>query len=128
MTYMTATGITAKDIAPKNVRTDSNPNNDNKIRRAWVLQMPVELQERIKAKLKQPEVRWAYYAGIDDAVNEKWIEIMRAHYNDSIKAGAKVIQSASGSDRLEDDYCVDADDQLVRAAEIVVDEVIAEMA
>ena len=32
-----------KEIQPKNVRTDSNPNNQNKIRRAWVLMLPEEI-------------------------------------------------------------------------------------
>ncbi|ARW57475.1 RNA polymerase binding [Serratia phage CHI14] len=120
--------ITVKDIQPKNVRTDSNPNNDNKIRRSWVLQMPEEIQARIKDKLKVAEVRWAYYAGIDEAVSTKWVEIMRKYYEDSIAAGAKLVADPYGPDRLEDEFCVDADEHLIEAAFIVVNEVISEMA
>ncbi|MGZ7230821.1 RNA polymerase-binding protein RpbA, partial [Streptococcus pyogenes] len=68
-----------KEIQPKNVRTDSNPNNQNKIRRAWVLMLPEEIKEAIKRKLPDAEVRFAYYSSVDNSVSEKWIEIMRKH-------------------------------------------------
>ena len=108
-----------KEIQPKNVRTDSNPNNQNKIRRAWVLMLP----EAIKRKLPDAEVRFAYYSSVDNSVSEKWIEVMRKHYDRSIKAGAKVILDKVGGERLEDEFCTNADEQLLVAAEIVAQEV-----
>lgn len=108
-----------KEIQPKNVRTDSNPNNQNKIRRAWVLMLPEEIKEAIKRKLPDAEVRFAYYSSVDNSVSEKWIEIMRKHYDRSIKAGAKVILDKVGGERLEDEFCK----QLLVAAEIVAQEV-----
>lgn len=112
-----------KEIQPKNVRTDSNPNNQNKIRLAWVLMLPEEIKEAIKRKLPDAEVRFAYYSSVDNSVSEKWIEIMRKHYDRSIKAGAKVILDKVGGERLEDEFCTNADEQLLVAAEIVAQEV-----
>lgn len=112
-----------KEIQPKNVRTDSNPNNQNKIRRAWVLMLPEEIKETIKRKLPDAEVRFAYYASVDTSVSEKWIEVMRKHYDRSIKAGAKVILDKVGGERLEDEFCTNSDEQLLVAAEIVAQEV-----
>lgn len=120
--------ITSKDIQPKNVRTDSNPNNDNKIRKAWLLQLPESTKAKIKTKLKTSEVRWSYYDAIDTSVNDKWIEIMRKHFADSIAAGAKLVVDKAGAERLEDAYCVDTDEQLIEAAFIIVNEIIDEMA
>lgn len=117
MTYMTAIGITAKDIQPKNVRCDSNPNNQNKIRRAWVLHCDETSAKRLQS-LPQ-ETKFMLYEIIDDEVNDKWLEIMRQHIQDSVDDGAKFVMDRVGSDRLEDEYCVDADDQLLEAAEIV---------
>lgn len=120
--------IIAKDIQVVNVRADSNPNNDNKIRKAWVMQIPELVQNKIKEKYKSQEARFAFYAAVDDAVSQKWIEIMRNHFKDSVAAGAKIVLTRSGAERLEDDYCVDADDQLIEAAAIVVAEVIEDLA
>ncbi|QOI66533.1 RNA polymerase binding protein [Erwinia phage FBB1] len=120
--------ITVKDIQVVNVRADSNPNNDNKIRKAWVLQTPELVQEKIKAKYKSQEVRFAFYDAVDSAVSDKWVEIMRRHYNDSLAAGAKLVLDKAGAERLENDFCVDADEQLIEAASIVVAEVIEDLA
>lgn len=118
--------LTAKDIQVKNVRTDSNPNNQNKIRKSWLLVLDEATKDAIKAKIKTPEARWAYYEALDSDVSNKWVELMRKHFNDSIKAGAKIIPDRFGPDRLEDDYCVDADEQLVIAGQLVAEEVISE--
>ncbi|QQG32198.1 RNA polymerase-binding protein [Citrobacter phage CkP1] len=115
--------VDVKDIQPKNVRTDSNPNNQNKIRRAWVLMLPEEIKEAIKRKLPDAEVRFAYYASVDNSVSEKWIENMKAHHDRSIKSGAKIILDRVGGERLEDDFCVNADTHLVNAAEVVAEEI-----
>lgn len=116
--------ITTKDIQVSKVRADSNPNNDNKIRKAWVLQLPEFVQVKIKEKFKFQEVRFAFYHGVDDTVSEKWVEIMRKHYNDSVAQGAKIVLDRSGAERLEDAYCVDADEQLIEAATSVVFEIL----
>lgn len=121
MTYMTAMGFTAKDIQPKNVRTDSNPNNQNKIRRAWVLHCDETSAKRLQS-LPQ-ETKFMLYDVIDNDVSDKWLEIMRKHIADSVEAGAKFVMDPIGADRLEDEYCVDADEQLIQAAEIVASQI-----
>lgn len=121
MTYMTAMGITAKDIQPKNVRCDSNPNNQNKIRRAWVLHCDETSAKRLQS-LPQ-EIKFMLYEVIDDDVSDKWLEIMRQHIQDSVDSGAKFVMDPIGADRLENEYCVDADDQLLEAAEIVASQI-----
>ncbi|AHJ86900.1 RNA polymerase binding protein [Salmonella phage STP4-a] len=120
--------IDTKDIQPKNVRTDSNPNNQNKIRRAWVLAMGEQGAELIRKRIPIAEARHAYYQSIDRAVNDKWIELMRKHYNESVSAGAKFVLDRIGGERLEDDFCVNADEQLISAALLVSEEVIEELA
>lgn len=117
MSYVSALGFTARDIQPKNVRTDSNPNNQNKTRRAWVLHCDVESATRLQS-LPQ-ETKFMLYEAIDEEVSEKWLEIMRKHIADSVAAGAKFVMDPVGADRLEDEYCVDADDQLLQAGEII---------
>ncbi|AEO97035.1 RNA polymerase binding protein [Salmonella phage vB_SenM-AKM_NP4] len=120
--------IDTKDIQPKNVRTDSNPNNQNKIRRAWVLAMGEQGAELIRKRIPIAEARHAYYQSIDRTVNDKWIELMRKHYNESVSAGAKFVLDRIGGERLEDDFCVNADEQLISAALLVSEEVIEELA
>lgn len=120
--------INAKDIQVVNVRADSNPNNDNKIRKSWVMQTPELVQNKIKEKYKSQEARFAFYSAVDDAVSQKWIQIMRNHFNDSVANGAKIVLTRSGAERLEDDYCVDADEQLIEAAAVVVAEIIEDLA
>lgn len=120
--------VTVKDIQPKNVRCDSNPNNQNKVRRAWVSMLPEHTQAAIKKKLPVAEVRHAYYKSVDDAVIEKWIAIMKKHYNDSIKSGAKVILDKVSGERLEDAYCVDSNEHLILAAESVAYEIVEQFA
>lgn len=116
--------VEVKDIQPKNVRCDSNPNNQNKIRRAWVSMLPEEIKAAIQTRLPEQEVRFAYYGSIDNDVSSKWIEIMRRHYSQSIKNGAKVVLDKIGGDRLENDFCVNADEHLLLAAEVVAQEVV----
>lgn len=120
--------ITVKDIQVQNVRADSNPNNDNKVRKSWVLQTPELVQEKIKQKYKSQEARFAFYDAVDSAVSDKWVQIMRNHYKDSIANGAKLVLTKAGAERLEDDYCVDPDTQLIDAAAIIVAEVIEDLA
>ncbi|ATN93018.1 RNA polymerase binding protein [Salmonella phage Melville] len=120
--------IDTKDIQPKNVRTDSNPNNQNKIRRVWVLAMGEQGAELIRKRIPIAEARRAYYQSIDRSVNDKWIELMRKHYNESVSAGAKFVLDRIGGERLEDDFCVNADEQLISAALLVSEEVIEELA
>lgn len=117
MTYTSVTGITSSDIAPKNVRTDSNPNNKNKIRKAWVLHTPEDVAKKLRS-LPQ-EVKFALYEAIDDEVSDKWIELMKAHKEKSIEAGAKIVVDRWGGERLQSEYCVNSDDQLVEAGEII---------
>lgn len=116
--YVSAFGFTAKDLAPKNVRTDMNPNNDNKIRRSWVLHAPTTVKNKL-AKVDQ-ELRFELYSIIDRDVSDKWIELMRKHTAKSIEAGAKIVMDKTDClDRLEDQYCVDSDEHLLQAGEQV---------
>lgn len=118
MTYTSALGFTAKDIQVKNVRTDSNPNNQNRVRKAWVLHCDETSAKQLQS-LPQ-EIKFMLYEVIDDEVNDKWLEIMREHTRASLEAGAKfILDLKAGGERLEDEYCVNSDDQLVQAGEIV---------
>lgn len=120
--------VDVKDIQVKNVRADSNPNNQNRIRKSWVLALTYETQSRIKDKIKDSETRFAFYKSIDDEVAQKWIELMRKHYDDSIKSGAKIVTDRIGGERLENDYCVNSDEHLVAAGQIVAEELTATFA
>lgn len=117
MSYVSALGFTARDIQPKNVRTDADPHNQNKIRRAWVLHCDETSAKQLQSLT--PEIKFMLYEVIDEDVNDKWLEMMKAHVKSSVEAGAKFIPDPYGPDRLEDEYCVNADDQLLEAAEIV---------
>lgn len=118
--------LTVKDIQPKHVRCESNPNNQNKIRCAWVNALSENAVQIIQDKIKSSDARFAYYDSVDRDVSQKWIEIMRNHYQESIKSGAKIVMTSCG-ERLEDDFCVDADEQLIQAAIMVAETIAAEM-
>lgn len=120
--------VDVKDIQVKNVRSDSNPNNQNRIRKSWVLALTEETQALIKDKIKDSEARFAFYKSVDDEVSEKWLELMRKHYSDSIKSGAKIVTDRHGGERLEDDFCVNTDEYLVAAGQIVAEELTATFA
>lgn len=115
--YTSSLGLTAKDIQPKNVRMDSNPNNDNKIRASWVLHC-AELDAKRLMSLPQ-ETKFMLYDAIDEEVSDKWIELMKKHVSESVAAGAKFVIDPVGADRLEDAYCMNADDHLLEAGEYV---------
>lgn len=116
--------ITPKDIQPQNVRSESNPNNDNKIRRAWVMLMPDKIKRDIKARFPESTNRYNLYSDIDLAVSQEWIKLMRDYYQESVSNGAKIVQDRNGNDRLEDSYCNKADDKLIQAAHNVVQYII----
>uniref|UniRef100_A0AAU6NUN4 RNA polymerase binding n=1 Tax=Escherichia phage 121/2022-2B TaxID=3103121 RepID=A0AAU6NUN4_9VIRU len=117
--------VDVKDIQPKHVRSESNPQNQNKIRRAWVLSLSDNAMEVIQNKIKSAPARHAYYEAIDREVSNKWIELMRKHTTESINAGAKFIMTSCG-ERLEDDYCGNADERLIVAAQIVAETIAAD--
>lgn len=115
--FTTANGVTTKDIQVKTIRTDANPHNQNRIRKAWVLHADDVSARRLQS-LPQ-ETKFMLYNVIDTDVSDKWVEIMRRHYNDSLAAGAKLVIDRDGSERLEDAYCVDFDEQLLMAGDII---------
>lgn len=118
--------VDVKDIQVQNVRADSNPNNQNKIRKSWVLALPEETQSIIKEKIKDSTARFAFYKSVDDDVNNKWVELMRKHYSEAVASGAKIIlDTKTGGYRLENDYCVNADEQLVAAGQLIAEELVA---
>lgn len=119
--FATSNGVTVKDIQVKTIRTDSNPHNQNRIRKSWVLNIDTNSARRLQS-LPQ-ETKFMLYGIIDNDVSDKWVEIMRRHYNDSLAAGAKLVIDRDGSERLEDDYCVDFDEQLLEAGAIVASQI-----
>lgn len=117
MTYVSTLGFTARDIQPKNVRCDMNPNNQNKVRRSWVLHCDADSATRLQS-LPQ-ETKFMMYDVLDEETNDLWLKIMRDHIQASVDAGANFVMDPVGADRLEDEYCVNADDQLVEAGDII---------
>ena len=111
--------ITVADIQNKKTSLEFD-RAMNKIRKAWVLQMPES--EKAKMKVIPQHPRFELYAHIDDMVQKEWIAAMRKHYNDSIANGAKTIH---GTDILEKSYQIDTDDLLIDAASVVVTRLIA---
>ncbi len=111
--------ITVADIQNKKTSLEFD-RAMNKIRKAWVLQMPES--EKAKMKVIPQQARFELYAHIDDMVQKEWIAAMRKHYNDSIANGAKTIH---GTDILEKSYQIDTDDLLIDAASVVVTRLIA---
>lgn len=119
--FATSNGVTVKDIQVKTIRTDSNPHNQNRIRKSWVLNIDTDSARRLQS-LPQ-ETKFMLYSIIDNDVSDKWIEIMRKHFKDSLAAGAKLVIDRDGSERLEDEYCVDPDEQLLEAGSIIASKI-----
>lgn len=117
--------VDVKDIQPKHVRCDSNPNNQNRVRRAWVLSLSENAMEIIQEKIKSAPARHAYYEAIDREVGEKWIELMRKHTAEALASGAQLVLTRCG-ERLEDGYCGNADERLITAAQLVAETVAAD--
>lgn len=115
--YTSTSAVTNKDIQVKTIRTDANPHNQNRVRKAWVLHCDETSAKQLQS-LPQ-EVKFMLYSVIDEEVNDKWLELMREHKEQSIKQGAKFVLDKVGGERLEDDYCIDTDDLLVRAGELI---------
>ena len=115
--------ITSKDIQPQRVRSDSHPNNDNKIRHAWVMTMDEKTKNQIISKFPNQKSRFSLYKYIDDKVSDEWINQMRTSFKKSVDEGAKLFEYPNGCIRLEDYLCGKADDKLIVAAEVVVAEV-----
>lgn len=111
--------ITTKDLQPVNVRSSMNPNIDNRMRKAWVMQMPVEMATKLQ-RINQ-ETRFMMYSAIDSMVGEEWIAVMKAYKTDCIKNGAEMVIDKIGDKRLEDGYCMDSDEHLITAALRVID-------
>ncbi|UPW39339.1 RNA polymerase binding protein [Escherichia phage vB_EcoM_ESCO47] len=115
--FTTAKGFTAADLKVTSIRTDANPHNRNRVRKAWVLHCDDVSAKKLQS-LPQ-EIKFMLYGFIDNDVSDKWIELMRKHRENAIAAGGKMILDKDGSERLEDFYCVDSNDQLIAAGEIV---------
>ena len=111
--------ITVADIQNKKTSLEFD-RAMNKIRKAWVLQMPES--EKAKMKVIPQQARFELYSHIDDMVQKEWIAAMRQYYGDSIAKGAKTIH---GTDILEKSYQIDTDELLIDAARVVVTILIA---
>lgn len=111
--------ITVADIQNKKTSLEFD-RAMNKIRKAWVLQMPES--EKAKMKVIPQQARFELYAHIDDMAQKEWIAAMRKYYDDSIAKGAKTIR---GKDILEKGYQIDTDELLIEAASVVVTRLIA---
>ena len=85
--------ITVNDLQPK--RSAANTTNDavgqsadNRIRKAWSLQMP----DAVKAKFAHfpGDVKRQLYKSFDQETNEIWVELLAKANEDAAKAGATV--------------------------------------
>ncbi|ADG60009.1 RNA polymerase binding [Acinetobacter phage Acj9] len=103
--------ITAADLQPKHSRGESA---DNRIRKAWSLQMPDE----VKAKFAHfpGDVKRQMYKGFDAEVNEIWTKMMSDANQHAKDSGAKTVR-VNGFTRIEDQYCMDPDELLIQAAQ-----------
>ena len=107
--------ITVNDLQPKHSRGESA---DNRIRKAWSLQMPDE----VKAKFSHfpGEVKRQLYVSFDKEVNEIWVNMMANANKRAGEQGAKEVL-IDGVKRLEDAYCQDPDELLIQAAQIFIE-------
>ncbi|EQA7786758.1 RNA polymerase-binding protein RpbA [Acinetobacter baumannii] len=107
--------ITVNDLQPKHSRGESA---DNRIRKAWSLQMPDE----VKAKFKDfpGDVKRQLYKSFDAEVNEIWTQFLVNRNKHASESGAKEVR-VNGFRRLEDKFCVDPDELLIEAAKIFIE-------
>ena len=106
--------ITVADIQNKKTSLEFD-RAMNKIRKAWVLQMPES--EKAKMKVIPQQARFELYAHIDDMVQKEWIAAMRTYRENALAKGAKTIY---GTDILEKSYQIDTDELLIEVAGVVV--------
>lgn len=107
--------ITVADLQAKHSTGESA---DNRIRKAWSLQMP----EEVKAKFKHfpKDVKMQLYRSFDKETNEIWTNML-ANANATAKdSGAKHVR-VNGFVRLEEQFCVDPDELLIQAAQIFIE-------
>jgi hypothetical protein len=114
--------ITVNDLQPK--RTAANTTNDavgqsadNRIRKAWSLQMPDE----VKAKFAHfpGDVKRQLYKSFDQETNEIWVELLANANKEAEAAGAKEIR-VGGFKRLSDEFCKNPDELLIQAAQMFI--------
>lgn len=107
--------ITVNDLQPKHSRGESA---DNRIRKAWSLQMPDE----VKAKFAHfpGQVKRQLYISFDKEVNEIWVTMLAKANKHAADNNAKEVR-VNGLKRLEDAYCVDPDEVLIQAAQIFIE-------
>jgi hypothetical protein len=118
--FTTTAGVTVKDIQVKTIRTDSNPHNQNRVRKAWVLHCDENSAKRLQS-LPQ-ETKFMLYNIIDTDVSDRWIELMKTHAKMAIREAGLVLDN-DGTERLADEYCMDADEQLLVAAQEVAESI-----
>lgn len=113
--YMNFNEITVSDLQPKHSRGESA---DNRIRKAWSLQMPDSVKDTFKHF--PGEVKSQLYKNFDSEVREIWTRMLSAG-NEAAKAnGAKEVR-VDGFRRLEDKFCKDPDELLIQAAQIFIE-------
>lgn len=107
--------ITVSELQPKHSRGESA---DNRIRKAWSLQMP----ESVKATFKHfpGPVKAQLYKNFDAEVNEIWTRMLTAANDNAKSEGAKEVR-VNGYRRLEDKFCQDPDELLIQAAQIFIE-------
>lgn len=107
--------ITTADLQPKHSRGDSA---DNRVRKAWSLQMP----EEVKAKFSHfpGAVKTQMYRSFDAEVHEIWTKMLGKVNQNAKESGAKEVNQ-NGFRRLEDKFCQDPDEVLIQAAQIFIE-------
>lgn len=83
----------------------------NRVRFAWVSQMPETDKRRLQAIVQQ--ARFEIYAQFDREVHKEWIEMMREYHRNAIAQGAKTLK---GTQILEQAWQIDTNDILLQAA------------
>lgn len=112
--------VTVFDIQPRHSRGESA---DVRIRKAWVLQCPEEMNN---AYAHYPaQVRKQLYRDFDSQVQKIWTDMLRQRREHSIAQGARFVR-VNGFTRLQDEYCFDTDEVLLEAALIFIEKFVAE--
>ena len=107
--------ITTADLVSKH---SSGESADNKIRKAWTLQMPDEVKDKFKNFPSQVKIQ--LYKSFDKDVKDKWIELMSESNKLAIESGAKVVKVGDNIKRLEDKFCGNPDELLIKAAQLFI--------
>lgn len=120
MTTTVEKTISAKDLRAK---FTSDESGENKLRKAWVLQMPDEVKEKLKTY--PGAVRIQLYKQFDKEVNDIYADNLRIARETALANGAKY-ERIDGVDRLTKGT-VDQDEVLIESAVQWINKFISEL-